>query len=152
MNDLGTGAEHMDRQYLWRANKRGHRVHIENPETARTFCQVENCGGKPFDDRGSEIPSGRRICGNCVDLASRDKTDYREPSLAVLLGERLAETEPGLFDGNDTTPSLRTPNHPIARKPWKRAEQARPVNRSKAHKPNRSTVKHPRPFNDDLPW
>ena len=96
MSDLGI-AEHMATSYLWRVNKRGHRVHIRNPETGRTFCQVANNGGKPVDGRGAEIPDGRRLCQNCAGLAGRERTDYAEPSLAVLLGERLAETEPELF-------------------------------------------------------
>ena len=149
MDDLGTDAEHMDRLYLWRAGKHGHRVHIQNAGTERTYCQVENCGGKPFDGRGAEIPSGRRLCGNCTDLAGRDtvknlragifksEADYREPSLAVLLGEQMAETEPELFVG---TASSRT----RARK-----KQVRPAH---SGKPRRNEAKYPRPFNDDLPW
>ncbi|MEE9249657.1 MAG: hypothetical protein V3U93_00825 [Alphaproteobacteria bacterium] len=129
-----------DRLYLWRASKRAHRVHIENPETERTFCQVENCGGKPLDGKGAEIPAGRRVCGNCIDLTDRDRADYREPNMRALLGEWLAEAEPELFA------------NAVASKPWKRGEQARPVNRSRGRKPKRSNMKYPRPFNDDLPW
>ena len=140
MDDLGTDAEHMGRLYLWRAGKRGHRVHIENPETERAYCQVENCGGKPFDGRGAEIPPGRRVCQNCADLAERSEADYREPDIRVLLGERLAETEPRLFAGA-AVPKRR-----------KRTKQTRRVNRSKGRQPKRSEVKYPRPFNDDLPW
>ncbi len=148
MSDL----EHMEKRYLWRVKKRGHRVHIENPETARAYCQVENCSRKPLDGKGTEVPPGRRLCRNCTDLTGRNETDYREPDIRVLLGERLVETEPGLFDGNDTTPSLHMPNHFITRKPWKRKKQARPVNRSKGRKLKRSNVKYARPFDDDLPW
>ncbi len=140
MDDLGTNVEHMDRLYLWRAGKRGHRVHIENPETERAYCQVENCGGKPLDGRGAEVPAGRRICGNCIDLAGRNETDYRELSLAVLMGERLAETEPELFASA------------VAPKPRERKQPARPVSRPKGRKPKRSNVKYPKPFDDDLPW
>ena len=129
-----------DPLYLWRISKASHRVHIENPETARAYCQVENCGGKAFDGRGPEIPDGRRLCQNCADLAARNEVDYGEPSLAVLLGERLAETEPELFAST------------VAPKPWKRGKQARPAHRSKGRKPRRGNVKYPRPFNDDLPW
>ena len=112
VNDLGTNVEHMDRLYLWRAGKRGHRVHLENPETGRTFCQTENCGGKPLDGRGAEIPSGRRLCGNCLDLAGRNETDYREPDIRVLLGERLAEVEPELFAGiGSCAVAARSPAH-----------------------------------------
>ena len=65
-----------DRRYLWRERKRGHRAHIENPETERAHCQAENCsGGKPFDGRGADIPAGRRLCGNCVDLVSQSVAD-----------------------------------------------------------------------------
>ena len=141
MNDLGTDAEHMDRLYLWRANKRGQRIHIENPLTGRAYCQAENCsGGKSFDGKGLEIPSGRQLCGNCIDLAGRNEADYQEPSLAVLIDERLVETEPGLFVGT------------VAPEPWRRGKQMRPARRSKGSKPKRSTVKHAEPFNDDLPW
>ena len=115
--------EHMDRRYLWRANKASRRVHIENPETARTHCQVENCGGRPLDGRGAEVPTGRRLCGNCIDLAGRDEADYREPDVRMLTGERLAEAEPELFASAG------------APKPWKRRKQARPVRRSKEHRP-----------------
>ena len=154
MNDLGTSVEHMDRLYLWRVSKRGHRVHIENPETERAYCQVENCGGKPFDGRGTDIPPDRRLCRNCIDLEGRNETNYQEPSLAVLMGERLAET------GLDLFASTR------AAKPWKRGKPTRPAHRSKRQcpklpngapafhlrKPKRSNVKYARPFNDDLPW
>ena len=133
-------AEYTGRRYFWRASKRGQRVHIENPETERTFCQVENCGGKPFDGRGEEIPTGRRLCQNCGDLAGRDETDYREPDLRVLLGERVADVKPELFTSAVA---------PLSRK---RGKQARPVNRSKGRKPKRSTAKHPKPFDDPLPW
>ena len=129
-----------NRLYLWRINKRGHRVHIENPETERAYCQVENCGGRLFDGRGAEIPTGRRLCGNCTDLAGRNEIDYREPDIRVLMGERMAEVEPMLFAGT------------VAPKLWKRKKQARPAHRSKGRKPKRSNVKYPRPFNDDLPW
>ena len=137
MNDLATGAGHMDTSYLWRASKRGQRVHIQNPETGRTFCQEENCGGKAFDSRGPEILAGRRLCRNCSDLASRGEADYQEPDVRVLMGERLAETEPELFVG------IAVPEQPKRRKR---------VNRSKAHRPKRGHVKHHMPFNDDLPW
>ena len=139
MNDPGTGAEHMSTSYLWRASKRGHRVHILDSETGRTFCQVENCGGKPFDGRGAEIPPGRRLCQNCADLAGRPETNYGEPNLAVLMGERLAETEPELFAGT-TVP-----------KPRKRKLQTWPAHRPRGRKPKRSNVKYTMPFNDDLP-
>jgi len=139
MDDLGTNAERMDRRYLWRAGKCGHRVHIENPETERAYCQVENCGGKPFDGKGAEIPTGRRLCGNCTDLAGRSEADYREPDIRVLLGERLAEVEPELFAGT------------VAPEPWKRGKQVRRFNRPKGRKPKHSTAKYLRPFDDDLP-
>ena len=144
--------EHMGRTYIWRASKSSRRVHILNSETGRTFCQVENCGGKPFDGRGAEIPTGRRLCGNCIDLAGRDATDYRESSLAVLLGERLAETEPELFDEGGSKCRVDATFEracTVAPKPWKRKKQMRPAH---GGKPKRSEAKYPRPFNDDLPW
>ena len=140
VDDLGTNTEHMGRRYLWRAGKRGHRAHIQNPETGRTFCQVENCGGRPLDGRGAEVPAGRRLCGNCTDLAGRNEANYQEPSLAVLMGERLADVEPELFAGTVTP------------EPCKRAKQVRPARRSRGRKPKRSNVRYPRPFNDALPW
>ncbi len=145
MNDVETGAEHMDTSYLWRASKRGQRVHIQNPETGRAYCQAENCsGGKPFDGRGAEIPAGRRVCGNCADLAGRDKTDYREPDIRVLLGERLAEVEPELFTSTVAPESGRTDLTSVHRGPkWKRGKQARPVNRSRGRQLKCSDVKHP---------
>ncbi len=141
MNDLGTDVEHMGRLYLWRASKRSQRVHVENPETVRAHCQAENCsGGELFDGKGAEIPPGRRLCGNCTDLAGRGKTDYREPDIRVLLGERLAEVEPMLFAST------------VAPRSGTREKQARPAHRSKGRQPKRSNVKYLRPFNDDLPW
>ncbi len=128
-----------DRLYLWRISKRGHRVHIENLRTGRAHCQVENCGGRPFDGKGAEVPAGRRVCENCADLAGRDEIDYREPDVRVLLGERLAETEPEFF------PSA------VAPKPWKRKQPAQPIHRPKGRKPKRSNAKYPKPFNDSLP-
>ena len=80
------------------------------------------------------------MCGNCADLVGRDKTDYREPDIRVLLGERMAEVEPMLF------PSTVVPE------PRKRKKQARRVNRSKGQKIKRSKTKYPLPFNDALPW
>ena len=128
--DPATGAEHMDTSYLWRASKHGHWVHIENPETERAYCQVENCGGKPLDGRGADIPPGRRLCKNCVGLAGRDGVDYREPNIKVLLGERLAEAEPELFAGT------------VAPRLWKRGKQVWPAHRSKGRKPKRSQAKY----------
>ena len=135
---------HMDRLYLWRTGKPSRRAHIEDHTTGRTHCQAENCGGgKPFDGKGTEVPAGRRICRNCLDLAGRDRADYREPSLAVLMGERIAEAEAELFaDAAAPMPAVRTV----------RTKQPRPVNRSRGRKPKRSAVKHPRPFDDPLPW
>ena len=121
--------------------------------TGRTFCQVENCGGKPFDGRGAEIPAGRRLCGNCIDLAGRERIDYQEPSLAVLMGERLAETEPELFASTMALKPERADLTSSDRQmKWKRGKQVRRVHRSKGRKLKRSTVKHPRPFDDPLPW
>ena len=134
MDDLG----HMDRQFLWRTGKASRRVHIENSVTERAFCQVENCGGKPLDGRGAEVPAGRRICENCIDLAGRNETAFQEPDLCVLMGERLAETEPKLFA--------------VAPEPEEQEKQPQPVNKSKGRKPKRSNVKYPRPFDDDIPW
>ena len=108
----------------------------------QAHCQAENAsGGKPFDGRGAEVPAGRRICENCTDLAGRDKADYREPNIKVLLGERLAEVEPELF-ASAGKPLVSSEGFP----------EARPVNRSKGRKPERSIAKYPRPFDDDLPW
>ena len=155
VDDLGTGAEHMGTLYLWRPNKRGQRVHILDFETGRTFCQVENCGGKSFDGRGAETPPARRLCGNCVDLTGRNNTNYQEPSLAVLLGERLAETEPELFyEGRGKRDTCVRFGHvsTVVPKPSKRGKQARPARRSKGGKPKRSKTKYPLPFNDALPW
>ena len=144
----------MDRLYLWRVNKPGHRVHILDSETGRTFCQVEKCGGKPFDGRGAETPPARRLCQNCTDLAGRNEADYREPDLRVLMGERLAETEPELFANTTAARSVArtdlTSSH--GGRKWKRKKQAWPAYRSKGSKPKRSTVKYPKPFDDPLPW
>ena len=137
-----------DKAYLWRVSKSGHRVHIENSETGQARCQAENAsGGKPFDGRGAEVPAGRRLCRNCIDLVGQAKTDYREPDIRVLLGERLADVEPSLGDSAE------------AAKPWKWRKQAAPA-APKTHftmkrvsrKPKRSNVKYARPFDDDLPW
>ena len=152
MNDPGTSVEHMDRLYLWRASKASRRVHIENRETLRTFCQVENCGGKPLDGKGAEIPVGRRICGNCNDLASRNEADYREPDVRVLMGERIAETEPELFADIEAPKPERADFTSPGRGKWKRKRQVQPANRPKGRRPKRSNVKYPRPFDDDLPW
>ncbi len=153
MNDLGTNVEHIEKRYLWRIRKHGQRVHIENPETERACCQVENCGGRPLDGKGEDVPPGRRLCQNCADLAGRGQADYREPDLRVLLGEKLAESEPELFAGLLAPEPERTyVTSPSRRKKWKRRKQARPAHRSKWGKPKRSDAKYPRPFDDDLPW
>ena len=152
MDDLGTDVEHMEKRYLWRVRKHGQRVHIENPETERAYCQVENNGGKPFDGRGAEIPAGRRLCGNCIDLAGRVEPNYAEPGIRVLMGEKLAESEPELFVSTvapePERPGLTFPGV----KKWKRRKQVRPAHRPKWGKPKRSDVKYSRPFDDDLPW
>ncbi len=141
--------ERMDRLYLWRASKPGQRVHIQNPETGWAHCQAENCSsGKPFDGRGAEVPPARRLCGNCIDLAGRNEADYREPRLAVLMGERITEMKSDLFVSTG------------APKPWKRVEQTRPAALLKSppkmvrvpSKPKRGNVKYPKPFDDPLPW
>ena len=132
-----------DRVYLWQTGKASRRVHILNPGTDRTFCQTENGVGRPLDGKGAEVPAGRRLCQNCTDLAGRDETDYREPDVRVLMGERLdlrPTAEPDLF-ANGAAP-----------KPWKRKKQVRAARRSKGRKARHSEAKHPRPFNDDLPW
>ena len=149
MSDPG----HMDRRYLWRANKASRRVHILNPGTDRAFCQTENGGGRPLDGRGAEVPVGRRVCGNCIDLAGQDEAGYQEPDVRVLMGERLPEVEPELFSSTvapepkqtDLT-SDRVPKFTRARR------SARRANRSKGRKPRRSTAKYTKPFDDDLPW
>ncbi|MCH8113094.1 MAG: hypothetical protein IH905_14265 [Proteobacteria bacterium] len=148
-------SEHMNGQYLWRTTKHAQRAHIQNPETGRAYCQVEKCGGKPFDGRGADIPDGRRLCQNCADLAGRSEADYREPDIRVLLGERMAETESELFyegrgksDVDDRFGHVST----VVPESRKRKKQVWPAHRSKARKPKRSNVKYLRPFNDDLPW
>ncbi len=84
-----------------------------NPETERTYCQTENVRRKkPLDGKGPERPPGRETCKNCLDLAEREagghpknngqpvySSEYQEPSLGVLLGERLAEEGPDLGPG-----------------------------------------------------
>ena len=123
VNDLGT-TEHVGTSYLWRAAKRGQRAHIQNPTTGQAYCQAENCsGGKAFDGRGSRIPDGRRLCQNCADLAGRVEANYREPNIKVLLGERLAETEPELFAGT------------VVPKRRKRKLKSRPAHRPRGRKP-----------------
>ena len=154
MNDLGAGAESMDQSYLWRVTKRGQRAHILNPETGRAHCQAENCtGGRAFDGRGTGIPDGRRLCGNCIDLAGRLEPNYAEPDVRVLLGEKLAEVEPELFAGL-VAPAPEQTNLTSSHraKKWKQGKQARRGHRSKWGKPKRSNVKYSRPFDDDLPW
>ena len=142
-----------DPLYLWRAGKSSRRIHILDSETGRTFCQVENCGGRALDGRGVDIPAGRRVCGNCIDLAGRNEADYQEPSLAVLLGERLVETEPELSTGLVAPEPERTDLTSSDRQAkWKRGKQARRTHKSKWGKPKRSTVKYSKPFDDDLPW
>ncbi len=86
-------------------------------------------------------------------MEDRNEADCQEPSLAVLLGERLAETEPELFAGTMAPKPERTDltSSHLAKK-WKRGKQARPVNRSAGRKPRRSTAKYLKPFDDDLPW
>ncbi len=144
---------HMDRQYLWQTSKRSRRVHILNPGTDRTFCQTENGGGKALDGSGIEVPAGRRLCGTCIDLAGRVEPNYAEPDIRVLLGEKLAESEPELFAGL-VAPAPEQTNLTSSHrgKKWKQGKQARRGHRSKWGKPKRSTVKYPRPFDDDLPW
>ena len=153
MDEMETSVEHMGRRYLWRINKHGHRVHIENPETERAYCQVENCGGKPLDGRSAGVPAGRRLCGNCIDLAGRVEPNYAEPNIRVLLGERLAETEPELFASTAAPEPERadlTSSHRANK--WEPRKQMRPAHRRKGRKFKRSNVKYARPFNDDLPW
>ena len=126
-----------DRTYRWEGRRPGRRVHVLNPETGRVWCKLENMKRKrAFDSEGTALPLGRRVCANCISLEGRDVTDYREPSLGVLPGERLAEEGPDLF------------TYVAAPKPrkWKR-----PARSADGQKPKRSKVKYATPFNDDLP-
>ena len=89
-----------DRTFIWITGKSSRRAHIMNPETERTYCQTENVRRtKPLDGKGPEKPPGRRLCGNCLDLIERNESNFQEPSLGVLLGERLAEEGPDLGPG-----------------------------------------------------
>ncbi len=153
MSEPGTDMDHTDRLYLWRANKGKQRVHIEDLTTGRTHCQTENVGGRPLDGRSAKVPTGRRLCQNCTDLEGRDESSYAEPDVRVLLGERMVEAEPELFASTMAPKPERTDlTYSDHRKKWKRGKQARRVNRPRQRKPGRSTVKHDRPFDDDLPW
>lgn len=89
-----------DRTFIWITGKSSRKAHIMNPETERTFCQTENVRRKkPLDGKGPEKPPGRRVCNNCLDLIERNESNFQEPSLGVLLGERLAEEGPDLGPG-----------------------------------------------------
>ena len=129
-----------DRTFIWITGKSSRRVHVMNPRTEQTFCQTENVRRKkPLDGKGPEKPPGRRLCNNCLDLIERNGTNFQEPSLGVLLGERLTEEGPDLFTIN------------VVPEPKKRQRQVRPVHQPKGQKPKRSKIKYDRPFNDDLP-
>ena len=102
-------AEH-SRTYRWERRRPGRRVHVLNPETGHVWCKLENMQRKrAFDSEGTAKPPGRKTCKNCLDLAERAagghpknngqpvySSEYQEPSLGVLLGERLAEEGPDL--------------------------------------------------------
>jgi hypothetical protein len=60
------------------------KAHIINEDTGRTWCQIENTGMKLTQSR-LEAPGDRPVCKNCVNV----KNDT-EPSLAVLMGERVS--------------------------------------------------------------
>ena len=51
---------------------------------------------RAFDSEGTAKPPGREVCNNCLDLIERNETDFQEPNLAIILGERLAEEGPDL--------------------------------------------------------
>ncbi len=141
-----------DRTYRWERRRPGRRVHVLNPETGHVWCKLENMQRKrAFDSEGTAKPPGRKTCKNCLDLAEREagghpknngqpvySSEYQEPSLAVLLGERLAEEGPDLFV---TVP-----------KAGKRERQARITRCPKGHRLKHSKVKYVKPFDDPLPW
>ena len=164
-----------DRTFIWITGKSSRRAHIMNPMTERTYCQTENVKRKkPLDGRGPEKPPGRQLCGNCLDLIERDKTDYQEPRLSVILGERLAEegpVDPNVSQGKQTDltspgqgklPDIPSQTKATYRKharienerrdAYKRERLPRIVRCPKARKPKRSKVKYERPFDDPLPW
>ena len=72
----------------------------------------------------------------------------------MLMGERLAETEPELFTSAvEAKPAERADlTSPDRQLKWKRAKRARSAHGPRGRKPKRSNVKYARPFNDDLPW
>ena len=53
-------------KYRYRPDKPGWRVHITNPCTGRTYCQVENNGGKRLTVTERRPP--RLVCKNCIAL------------------------------------------------------------------------------------
>ncbi len=65
------------------------KVHIIRD--GRSVCNSENAYKKPPRLTTIENPEQSRICRNCLSL---DAAQFDEPSLAVLMGERMAE-EPG---------------------------------------------------------
>lgn len=77
--------------YAWRENQKKRPQHILDVD-GRTLCQIENIKRRkkfrPFT-RQSETPSPNLpVCRNCQSIAAQN--DAREPSLSVLMGERIA--------------------------------------------------------------
>ena len=138
----------VDRVYRWEGRRPGRKTHILNPATGKTWCQLENMQRKrALDSEGTALPPSRQTCKNCRDLAERGVADYREPSLAVLMGERLDEE--GLGHAADASEGAGL--FDTAPKPRERERLPRVVRCPEGRKPKRSKVKHARPFDDPLP-
>ncbi len=86
VNDLGTAAEHMDTSYLWRANKRGQRAHIENPETGQPREVFLN-GGKEGSQFDAMLADAATIISDAlqygVPIAALAKSVGRIPNAAA---------------------------------------------------------------------
>ena len=69
---------------------RNQMLHLKDSEGV-TYCQTENMKrGKPPEFIEFVETDDRPVCKICVGI--RDYREYREPSLAVLMGERADDT------------------------------------------------------------
>ena len=76
------------KKYCWRAKKRKAKFHLQNDDTGKTFCQIENSSAwKNVTAFSDEKPKGRNLCDNCRGLSEPQK--FTEPLVGPVTRELI---------------------------------------------------------------